>query len=50
MVSEAKHYTVFLGLARKYGEKVNVEKRWQEFLMHEAEVIKKYGVRETMHG
>ena len=50
MVSEAKHYTVFLGLARKYGEKVNVEKRWQEFLVHEAEVIKKYGVKETMHG
>jgi tRNA 2-(methylsulfanyl)-N6-isopentenyladenosine37 hydroxylase len=50
MVSEAKHYTVFLGLARKYGEKINVEKRWQEFLEYEAEVIKKYGVKETMHG
>jgi tRNA 2-(methylsulfanyl)-N6-isopentenyladenosine37 hydroxylase len=50
MVSEAKHYTVFLSLARKYGANMNVEKRWQEFLNYEAEIIKNYGVNESMHG
>ena len=28
MISEANHYTVFLGFARKYGEGIDVEKRW----------------------
>ena len=50
MVSEANHYTLFLGFARKYAEGVDVEKRWQEWLAYEAEVIGKYGKRETVHG
>ena len=32
MISEAGHYTTFLGFARKYSEKVNVDNRWQERL------------------
>jgi tRNA-(ms[2]io[6]A)-hydroxylase len=50
MVSEANHYTLFLGFARKYAGEIDVEKRWQEFLDFEAEIIKKYGNRETVHG
>jgi tRNA-(ms[2]io[6]A)-hydroxylase len=50
MISEAHHYTTFLGFARKYGGDIDVDKKWQEFLDYEGEVIKKYGVEETMHG
>lgn len=50
MVSEAGHYTMFIGLARKYAEGIDVEKRWQEFLDYEAIVIQNYGKSETIHG
>ena len=50
MISEARHYTTFLGLARKYGKGIDVDKRWQEFLNYEGEIIKKYGREERMHG
>ncbi|MGZ3904569.1 MAG: tRNA isopentenyl-2-thiomethyl-A-37 hydroxylase MiaE [Bacteroidia bacterium] len=50
MISEATHYTIFLGFARKYAGKEDVEKRWQEWLSYEAEVISRYGKKETMHG
>lgn len=50
MVSEANHYTLFIGLARKYGIGIDVEKRWQEWLTYEGEVIKNYGKGETIHG
>ncbi len=50
MISEANHYTVFIGFARKYGQGVNVEERWKEFLVYEAEVISRYGKKETVHG
>ena len=50
MISEARHYTTFLGFARKYGKGIDVDKKWQEFLDYEGEIIKKYGRDETMHG
>jgi len=50
MVSEAGHYTTFIGFARKYGTGIDVEKRWQEFLDFEGELIKSYGKSETIHG
>lgn len=50
MVSEAQHYTTFISFARKYGKGINVDKRWQEFLDYEGELMKKYGKKETMHG
>jgi tRNA-(ms[2]io[6]A)-hydroxylase len=50
MESEANHYTVFIGYARKYGIGVDVEKRWKEWLAYENEIIVNYGKRETMHG
>ncbi|HSH65489.1 MAG TPA: tRNA isopentenyl-2-thiomethyl-A-37 hydroxylase MiaE, partial [Bacteroidia bacterium] len=51
MISEAGHYTTFIGFARQYAaEAVNVDKRWKEWLDHEAIVIKNYGKQETIHG
>ncbi|MCC7453154.1 MAG: tRNA-(ms[2]io[6]A)-hydroxylase [Crocinitomix sp.] len=50
MVSEAGHYTMFLKFARKYAEGINVDERWQEWLVFEASVIIKYGKKETVHG
>lgn len=50
MVSEANHYTTFIGFARKYGKGVDVDKRWQEFLDYEASLMEKYGKKETIHG
>ena len=50
MASEADHYTTFIGFARKYGGRVDVDTRWQEFLAFEAEVVARYGREPTMHG
>ena len=50
MISEAGHYTTFLGFARKYSEKVDVDKRWAEWLEFEGELISNYGTKETVHG
>ncbi len=50
MISEANHYTVFLNFAKALGEGMNVQKRWEEWLQYEAEIIKSYGKTETIHG
>ncbi len=50
MESEARHYTTFLGFARKYGGDVDVDERWKDFLEFEAGLMDKYGKSETMHG
>ncbi len=50
MISEAGHYTTFLGFARKYGEGIDVDKLWKELLVAEGEIIKNYGKSETIHG
>jgi tRNA 2-(methylsulfanyl)-N6-isopentenyladenosine37 hydroxylase len=51
MISEANHYTMFLGFARKYGNAVeDVNARWQQWLAHESIVLKNYGKQETIHG
>lgn len=50
MVSEANHYTMFLGFARKYGDREQVDKDWQELLAFEAELMKNLGTKETIHG
>lgn len=50
MVSEAEHYTMFIGFARKYGVDLDVDSRWQEFLDFEAGLMEKYGKGETIHG
>ncbi len=50
MISEANHYTLFTGLAKKYGTGVDIDKRWEEWLTYEAEVIRNFGTKETIHG
>lgn len=50
MASEARHYTLFLKLAKKYGTGVDVDSRWKEFLAEEAIVIAGYGNQKTVHG
>lgn len=50
MVSEANHYTMFLGFARKYGDKKEVDTKWQQLLEYEAEIMANLGKKETVHG
>ncbi|WP_223035061.1 tRNA-(ms[2]io[6]A)-hydroxylase [Hanstruepera marina] len=50
MVSEANHYTMFLGFARQYGDRKEVDKKWQDLLTFEAEIMKDLGKKETIHG
>mgnify|MGYP001137488181 FL=1 len=50
MISEANHYTMFLGFARQYGNRIEVDKKWQELLEYEAEIMRNLGKKETVHG
>ncbi|WP_299242325.1 tRNA-(ms[2]io[6]A)-hydroxylase [uncultured Aquimarina sp.] len=50
MVSEANHYTMFLGFARKYGDREEVDKKWQDLLIYEAEIMKSLSKKESIHG
>jgi tRNA-(ms[2]io[6]A)-hydroxylase len=50
MISEAGHYTTFIGFAREFGGRVDVDRRWNEFLAYEGQVIARYGKAPTMHG
>lgn len=50
MISEAGHYTLFIGYARKYAKTIDVERRWKEWLTYEADVIANYGKKESIHG
>src|SRR5690554_4918622 len=50
MASEARHYTLFLRYARKYGAGIDVDKKWEDFLEYEGQLMLKYGKHHTMHG
>ncbi len=50
MVSEANHYTQFLGFARKYQDKNIVNKKWESLLDYEAEFMKNRGKKARVHG
>ena len=50
MISEANHYTTFIGFARELGNPEQVNKRWEEWMEYEAKIIKSYGNKETIHG
>lgn len=50
MVSEANHYTMFLNFARKYGDRKDVDQKWQALLDHEASIMKDLGTKESIHG
>jgi tRNA-(ms[2]io[6]A)-hydroxylase len=50
MISEAGHYTTFIGYARQYADGIDIDKRWKEWLDYEASIISNYGKKETIHG
>ena len=50
MVSEANHYTMFLSFARQYGNREEVDKKWQDLLTFEADIMKDLSKKETIHG
>ena len=51
MISEANHYTMFLQFARQYGDDLNeVNKKWEDLLVFEANIMKDLGTKETVHG
>ena len=50
MESEARHYNTFLHFAKKYGDGIDVEQRWNDFLKYEANLMLDYGKSQTIHG
>ncbi|APY07025.1 tRNA 2-methylthio-N6-isopentenyl adenosine(37) hydroxylase MiaE [Winogradskyella sp. J14-2] len=50
MISEANHYTMFLNFARQYGERKEVDQKWQQLLEYEADIMKDLSKKETVHG
>ena len=50
MISEANHYTMFLSFARKYGNKKEVDTKWEQLLQYESKIISNLGNTETIHG
>jgi tRNA-(ms[2]io[6]A)-hydroxylase len=50
MESEARHYTTFLHFAKKYGDGIEVELSWIDFLKFEADLMLDYGKSQTIHG
>lgn len=50
MVSEANHYTMFLGFARQFGNREEVDSKWQSLLEYEAKIMRNLGTKETVHG
>jgi tRNA-(ms[2]io[6]A)-hydroxylase len=50
MISEATHYSMFIRLAKKYAGDVDVDARWKQYLVYEAQVVQNYGKGETIHG
>jgi tRNA-(ms[2]io[6]A)-hydroxylase len=50
MVSEANHYTQFLGFARKYQDRKIVDKKWEALVNYEAEFMKNRGKKAKVHG
>lgn len=50
MISEANHYTLFLGFAKQYAEGEDAEARWEEWLEYEGKIIQGFGKKETIHG
>ncbi|WP_417860590.1 tRNA-(ms[2]io[6]A)-hydroxylase [Winogradskyella sediminis] len=50
MISEAGHYTMFLNFARKYGDRKDVDEKWEALLDFEADIMRNLGNKETIHG
>jgi len=50
MVSEANHYTMFLNFARQYGDRKEVDQKWQDLLEYEAKIMEDLSKKESIHG
>mgnify|MGYP000689939562 CR=1 FL=1 len=50
MVSEAGHYTMFLKFARQYGNREEVDNKWQELLDYEAKLMLNLSKTGSVHG
>ena len=50
MISEANHYTLFLGYARKYMDREIVDKKWNDLLAFEAKMMRERGKTAKVHG
>ena len=50
MISEANHYSSFLGFARQYGDRTEVDQKWNALLEFEAGIMKTLSVDKTIHG
>ncbi len=50
MISEASHYTMFLKFARQYGDRTDVDEKWEGLLEYEAEIMKGLGTKGRVHG
>ncbi len=50
MISEANHYTVFLGFARAYEDRKIVDVLWNSLLEFEAEMMRNRGTEAKVHG
>lgn len=50
MISEAGHYTMFLNFARQFGDRNEVDAKWQKLLDFEAQIMKDLGDKEAIHG
>ncbi len=45
MIAEAGHYRLFIDLAKSYLSEEKVKERWQDYLDHEAEIMKQLELR-----
>jgi|TARA_B110000483_G_scaffold80659_1_gene100363 tRNA-(ms[2]io[6]A)-hydroxylase len=50
MASEANHYTIFLGFARKYGNRKQVDDLWNSLLEFEGDIIREFAEPGRIHG
>ena len=50
MISEAGHYTTFLQFAREYQDREIVDKKWNDLLAFEAELMRERGKSARIHG
>jgi tRNA-(ms[2]io[6]A)-hydroxylase len=50
MISEANHYTTFLGFARKYQDRAIVDEKWNALLAFEAKMMHERGNTAKIHG
>ena len=50
MISEANHYTMFLSFARQYGDRKEVDQKWNDLLTFEADVMKDLSKHQSIHG